>query len=85
MVPSLLLYGSPPRKDHDQGPYQQPGYYPQYYYPPPVVYYGPYIDPYEAARQGASADRTASLIWKLVALMGILALFVILGLLAFIL
>ena len=85
MMPSILLYGPPPRKDQAQGPYQQPGYNPQYYYLPPVIYYGPYIDPYEAARQGAGADRIASMIWKLVAIMGILAIVVIIGLLAVIL
>ena len=71
MKQSVLLYGAPGRGyDHSgQVPPQQypPGYYAPAYYPPPYYYYGqPAVNPYEAARQGESADRLASMIWKLV-------------------
>jgi len=66
---SMILYGPSGRgaDRYGQPPGQYPpGYYAPVYYPPPGYYYGPPVNPYEAARQGESADRIASLIWKLV-------------------
>jgi hypothetical protein len=65
MKPSVILYGPSKRYGYPEQQYP-PGYYAPAYYPPPYYYYGPPVNPYEAARQGESADRLASLIWKLV-------------------
>jgi len=78
MTPLSFLY-APPGRSYNEPQYNQPIYYQQAYYPYPY-YYGPPVNPYEAARQGASADRIASIIWKLVlvivvcAVVGVIAL-----------
>jgi hypothetical protein len=56
------------QNSYDPSRQAQPVYYQPVqpvYYPYPY-YYGPTVNPYEAARQGESADRIASIIWWLV-------------------
>jgi hypothetical protein len=79
---------APQRRDgYDPSRQAQPVYYQPVqpvYYPYPY-YYGPTVNPYEAARQGESADRIASLIWKLVlvvvvcVVVGVIALVAMIG------
>jgi hypothetical protein len=86
MKRTVFLYGAPGR-GYDPAQQGQPIYYqqvPPAYYPYPY-YYGPPVNPYEAARQGEGADQIAKIIWWLVAVVvvcavvGVIALMFIAG------
>ena len=87
MKPALFLYAPPGRgydpRQQDQPAYGRPVYYQPVYYPYPS-YYGPPVNPYEAARQGESADRIASIIWKLVLVLVVSAVVGVLGFIAWV-
>ncbi len=75
----LAFLYAPPGRGYNQPQHNQPVYYQPAYYPYPY-YYGTPVNPYEAARQGESADRIASIIWKLVA---VIVICVVVGVVGF--